>query len=40
MQRSVGKITYTEREGKSLKEMGYNKEEIKNILKLRKLLKG
>ena len=36
----VGKITYTEREGKILKEMGYSKKEIKNILKLRKLLKG
>ena len=28
----------TEREGKSLKEMGFSEEEIKNIFKLRKLL--
>ena len=34
----INGITYTEREGKSLKDMGYSKDEIKNILKLRKLL--
>ena len=28
----------TEREGKSLKDMGYSKDEIKSILKLKKLL--